>query len=179
MPINLSPSDSEFTKNCSDFPEYPIHKNLRTCTRQTPCGKQSCLTCSFPADSNSIPCTKQNPCTKQTCSSPTDSNFIRNLTNALNTTTSKATIATKPAPPIDHWISDLTSEIQDAILWMIYQNWNFSMSTLPRNCCPNLTPWNWTAPTSSSPGLTPIKSSTPLLLFPIYILLLLDSSLPG
>ena len=31
-------------------------------------------------------------------------------------TTPKATISTKPAPPIDHWISDLTYAIQDAIL---------------------------------------------------------------
>ena len=61
----------------------------------------------------------QNPCPKQTCLvclSPTNGNHIQNLTTALNTTTSKATIATRPAPPIDHWISDLTYAIQDAIL---------------------------------------------------------------
>ena len=119
MPTDLSSLDSEVTKNCSDIPEYPIHENLWTCTRQTPCGNQSCLTCVFTADSNSILCTMQNPCTKQTCFvclSPTDSNYIQNLTTALNTTTSKATIVTKPASPINHWIHNLTCGIQDAIL---------------------------------------------------------------
>ena len=38
------------------------------------------------------------------------------LTTALNTTISKATIATLPAPHIDHLISDLTREVQYAIL---------------------------------------------------------------
>ena len=189
MPTNLSSSDSEVSENFSDSPEFPIHENLRTCTRQTPCSKQSCLTSTFTADSNSILCTMQNPCFKQTClvcSSPTDSNHIWNLTTALNTTTSKATIATKPAPPIDHWIYNFTGGIQDTILRNDLPKLKFFNKTaMPRNLCPNLRSWNLTAPTFSPPRLTPIWSSTPLLLFPIHILhlplllLLLDSSLPG
>ena len=114
LPANLSSSDSKFTENLSEIPETLFHENLRTCTRQTPCCKQSCITFLFPADSNFVPCTMQNPCAKQTCFtclSPTDSNHIRNLTTALNTTALHATIATQPAPPADHWISELTRVI--------------------------------------------------------------------
>ena len=118
MPADLSFLDSEVTENFSEPPETPLNEILRTCTRQTPCGKQSCLTCSFPADSNSVPCTMQNPWAKQTCFtclSPTDSNNIQNLTTALNTTW-HTSIATQPAPPADHWISDLTLSFQNAFL---------------------------------------------------------------
>ena len=112
MPTDLSSSDSEVTENCSEIPETPFHENLPTCTRQTPCSKQSCLTCWFQVHS------LQNPCAMQTCfvSLSHDGIHISNLTIALNTTTSKATIATLPAPPIGHWIYDLTHEVQKAIL---------------------------------------------------------------
>ena len=131
MPTNLSSSDSKVTEDRSEIPGNPrikpnrIHENLCTCTRQTPCAKQSCLSCSFPVDSNPALCTSQNLCCKQTCfscSSPTHSNHIRNLTTLLNTTTSTATIATKPAPPINHWISELTSETRDAILQYYFKD---------------------------------------------------------
>ena len=99
MQNSCTKHSSRITKNFSDFPEFPIHENLWSCTRQTPCGKQPCLTCTFTTDSNSLLCTMQIPCFKQTCLvcfSPTDGNHIWNLTTTLNTTTSKATIATRP-----------------------------------------------------------------------------------
>ena len=65
-----------------------------TCIRQTPCAKPTCFT----------------------CLSPSDGNHVRNLTTALNTTTSTATVNTRPAPPTNHWISKLTSSFQDAVL---------------------------------------------------------------
>ena len=89
MPPDLS-SDSEVL----DSTETPQQETPRTCTRQIPCCKQTCLG----------------------CLSPTDSNHIRNLTTLLNTTNSTATIATLPAPPIDHWLSKITNGIQEAIL---------------------------------------------------------------
>ena len=74
--------------------ETPQQETPRTCTRQTPCCKQTCLGCSLPSDGK----------------------HIWNLTSALNTSTTTTTITTKPAPPINHWISDITNGLQEAIL---------------------------------------------------------------
>ena len=90
MPTDLTSSDSEVLHST----ETPQQEPPRTCTRQIPCCKQTCFG----------------------YSSPTDGNHIGNLTTTLNMTASTATIAIKPAPPIDHWISEITSGIQDAIL---------------------------------------------------------------
>ena len=79
----------------------------------------------------------QNPCAKQTCfvcSSPTDGNLILNLTPALNMTTSKATPATKPVPPIDHWISDITREVQYAILRYDLPELKLLNVLMPKKC---------------------------------------------
>ena len=89
MPADLS-SDSEVL----DSTETPQQETPRTCTRQTPCTKPTC----------------------NTCMSPSDGNHVRNLTNPLNTTTSTASVNTRPAPPTNHWISELTRSFQDAIL---------------------------------------------------------------
>ena len=88
------PADLSLDLEVIDSMETPQLETPRTCTRQTPCCKQTCLKCSL----------------------PTDGNHIQNLTVPLHPTASTATIANKPAPPIAHWISKLSSEIQDAIL---------------------------------------------------------------
>ena len=179
MLTDLSSSNTEVIEDCSEIPGNPtiepnhIHENLSTCTRQTPCTKQSCLSFSLPVDSNPTLCTSQNLCWKQTCfscSSPTDGNHIQNLTTTLNMTTWTATIATKPAPPINHWISALTREIQDAILHNGSVDLNSSPTSMLRNFCLNPTYWYSTAPTYSSPRTVPLRLSTSLLLFPIIIL---------
>ena len=90
MPANLTYSDSEVLNST----ESPQQETPRTCTRQTPCTKPTCYT----------------------CSSPSDGNHVRNLTTVLNTTTSTASVHPRPAPPTYHWISKLTRSLQDAIL---------------------------------------------------------------
>ena len=90
MPADLTSSDSEVL----DSMETPEQETPRTCTGQTPCTKPTCYT----------------------CSSPSDGNHVRNLTTALNMTTSIASVNPCPAPPTNHWISELTRSFQDAIL---------------------------------------------------------------
>ena len=90
MPADLTYSDSEVL----DSTETPQQETPRTCTRQTPCTKPTCYT----------------------CSSPSDGNHVRNLTTALNMTTSIATFTTSLAPPTNHWISKLTRSFQQAVL---------------------------------------------------------------
>ena len=90
MPADLTSLDSEVL----DSTETPQQETPRTCTRQTPCTKPACYT----------------------CSSPSDGNHIRNLTTALNTTTPIATVITRPAPSTYHWISKLTRFFQEAVL---------------------------------------------------------------
>ena len=90
MPVDLNSPDSEVSVPS----ETPQQENPRTCTRQTPCCKQTCLGCSL----------------------PTDGSHVRNLTSALNTPTNAASITSKPALPINHWISDITNGLQEAAL---------------------------------------------------------------
>ena len=90
MPVDLNSPDSEVSVPS----ETPQQENPRTCTRQTPCCKQTCLRCSL----------------------PTNGTHVRNLTSALNTTTTTASTTSKPAPPFNHWISDLTNGLQEAAL---------------------------------------------------------------
>ena len=90
MPADLTSLDSEVL----DSTETPQQETPRTCTRQTPCTKPTCYT----------------------CASPSDGNHVRNLTTALNTTTSTASVNPCPAPPTNHWISKLTQFLQEADL---------------------------------------------------------------
>ena len=90
MPANLTSLDSEVLNS----KETPQQETPRTCTRQTPCAKPTCFT----------------------CSSPSDGNHVRNLTTALNMTTSTTIVNTRPAPPTNHWITKLTRSFQDSIL---------------------------------------------------------------
>ena len=90
MPADLTSSDSEVL----DSTETPQKETPRTCTRQTPGAKPTCFT----------------------CLSPSNGNHVRNLTTALNRTTSTTTVNTCPAPPTNHWISELIRSFQDAIL---------------------------------------------------------------
>ena len=90
MPVDLNSPDSEVSVPS----ETPQQENPRTCTRQTPCCKQTCLGCSLPSDGN----------------------HVRNLTSALNTPTTTTSTTSKPAPPINHWISDITNGLQEATL---------------------------------------------------------------
>ena len=90
MPADLTSSDSEVLNSM----ETTQQETPQTSTRQTPCTKPTCYT----------------------CSSPSDSNHVRNLTTALNMTTSTTTVNTRLAPPTNHWISKFTLSFQDAIL---------------------------------------------------------------
>ena len=90
MPADLTSLDSEVLNST----ETPQQVSPRTCTKQTPCDKPTCFT----------------------CSSPSNGNHVQTLTTALNMTTSTATVNTRPAPPTNHWISKLTRSFQGAVL---------------------------------------------------------------
>ena len=90
MLADLTSSDSEVL----DSTETPQQETHQTCTRKTPCTKPICYT----------------------CSSPSNGNHVQNLTTALNMITSTAIVNSHPAPPTNHWISELTRSFQDAIL---------------------------------------------------------------
>ena len=78
MPANLTSLDSEVLNS----KETPQQETPRTCTRQTPCAMPTCFT----------------------CSSPSDGNHVRNLTTALNMTTSTTTVNTSPALPTNNFL---------------------------------------------------------------------------